>query len=271
MTWEPAVVTGHLATRTTFDDPEDSFRILRAWRDAAPDLFPERLDSQEPIRERIDPDHIELSRARQFGPVWYATRSRPKVQVHLARAVRSHGDLSIYGMDRHDVQAFSASIAHLVDAWARVLAPEYGMVHVLTEPERLEAMSPWRADLDGNDEIGQVTWGFTVELRRGLPTLYWRNLFGRPYVELFGRDRLASLPVYSIVETTWGFAVQLTPLPPTDADYPTFREIRERAIDHLGRDAFLSDATPHRATRLPDFGVFPEPVRPQPAKRVPPG
>lgn len=60
-------MTASLITRVSFDQPEDNFRLLHAWRDADPEWFPERLDSKEPIRERIDPIRIDASTAARFG------------------------------------------------------------------------------------------------------------------------------------------------------------------------------------------------------------
>lgn len=257
--WRPAAVTARLATRTTFDDPEDSFKILRAWRDVAPELFPELLDSQEPMRERITPETIETSRASRFGPTWYAIRKRPRLYAHLMRAARDHGTLSVSAYDRTDVPVVAGRIAELIDSWSAVTEPDYGMVHVLCEPERIEASALGRGDIDGDDRLGaDASWGFTAQLRTGLPTLYWRNLFGRPYVQLFGRGRLASAPAHAVIERPWGYVLQLTPRPPDEASYPEYRAVRERVIDHLGRGAFGVERAQHRAPLIPDFGVFPE-------------
>lgn len=39
--------------------------------------------------------------------------------------------------------------------------------------ERFEATDPWRVDVSGDQDGVQVTWGCTVRLRLGLPTLYF--------------------------------------------------------------------------------------------------
>lgn len=255
MRFQVAAVTASLLSTVDFEETEDSFRLLRAWRDAEPGLFPERLDSQEPIRERIDPQRIEASRARQFGSTWYAARARPRLAASLDRGRASdHGAFKLYVFERAERAAMAARTARLIDALAVVAPPDYGMVHVLTGPEHREAMDPWRSDLTGDEEGAHASWGFTVQLQRGLPTLYWRNLFGLPYLELFGRDRLRSAPAFAAEERPWGVALQLTPEPPTDETYGAFREVRERVIDHLGRDAFgVDDPSGQPAVRVPTF------------------
>jgi hypothetical protein len=255
--WRPAVVTARLATVTTFDDPADSFRILQTWLRVAPELFPEFLDSQEPLRMGISPDKIESSRAARFGPAWYATRQRPRLFVHLMRAARDHASLSVSAFDRAGAPDLATRIAALIDAWSETAYPDYGMVHVLCEHERNEATVLGRGDLVGDAEAGEVSWGFTAQLRTGLPTLYWRNLFGRPYVELFGRERLRSAPAFAVIEQPWGYALQLTPDPPGDASYGEYRQVRERVIEHLGRAAFGVEMAQHRAQHVPEFGPFP--------------
>jgi hypothetical protein len=175
------------------------------------------------------------------------------------RAARDHGTISVSAFDRTDVPALASRVASLIDTWSGVTETEYGMVHVLCQHERIEATAQGRSDIDGDDRLGaDASWGFTVQLRTGLPTLYWRNLFGRPYVELFGRERLASAPANSVVERPWGFELQLTPRPPDDASYANYRAVRERVIEHLSRGAFGVDRAQPRASLVPDFGTFPE-------------
>jgi len=232
-------------------DPEASFELLRIWRDIAPDTFPDRLDVQEPIRAPIDPDRIEDSRVKEFGVAWYATRRHPDLLfIFLRGAPQHHASIRLFFYDPptpHLVEAISG----LIDAWADHLAPDYGMVHALSSTERVEATAEWRADVEADLTGGHVQWGFAPELRRGLPTLYWRNLLGRPYVDLIGRAALLSAPAFSVEERTWGIRLQLTSELPTDRTFDAFRSTRERVMDHVGRRFFISSASD--ALALPRF------------------
>ncbi|MCA9686853.1 MAG: hypothetical protein KC457_32105 [Myxococcales bacterium] len=82
-------------------------------------------------------------------------------------------------------------------------------------------------------------------------------IFGRPYVELFGRDTLLNAPAHVARELPTGqILIQLTEdLRDLETDYPRVAAVREHVKDHLGRDAFWS---PAMATyRAPTF-TFPE-------------
>ncbi len=151
-----ATVTGVLTTTVRFDDPSDSFAILRAWNAVDPGLFPERLDSQEPIREQIDADRIEESRARRFGHAWYARRREPAVLAILQRGAKAnHGTVTINTYDP-DASGMSSRVSRMIDAWSDILPTDFGMVHPFTEVERLEATAPWRSDVTGDDSGAEV-------------------------------------------------------------------------------------------------------------------
>ena len=154
-----------------------------------------------------------------------------------ANSLRHHGNVGLFLYDSG--RDASADVAGLVEAWADCLAPDYGMIHSLCESERREATNPWRSDIDADGARGHAIWGFTPQLRHGLPTIYWRNFFGAPYIAAFGRSRLLSAPAHRAIEYPWGVEIQVTAEPPTEASYPSYREARDRLIEYLGQDLFI--------------------------------
>jgi hypothetical protein len=81
-------------------------------------------------------------------------------------------------------------------------------------------------------------------------------LFGTPYIQMFGRDRLLTAPAHLIRETESGhIIIQLSEsLYDLETDYPRVATIRDRVIDHLGSDAFFSlERTVHRT---PAFSFY---------------
>ena len=75
-----------------------------------------------------------------------------------------------------------------------------------------------------------------------LPNLYWAQVFGPPWVELFGADTLASTPAHRVEEVAPGhWLVQLTErLADVVEDRAGFERVRAAAKVHLGADAFYS-------------------------------
>ena len=98
----------------------------------------------------------------------------------------------------------------------------------------------------------------TVQLRRGLPDLPWATVFGRPYVEMFGREKLLHTPGVEASEITGGsIYLQLSELPRMEAR-GDFERAREAAKVHLGMDAFSESGN----ARVPAFSLQP-PASPQ--------
>ncbi len=100
------------------------------------------------------------------------------------------------------------------------------------------------------------------ELLEGLPNLYWAQIFGPPWVRLFGAKTLAATPGYRVEEVAADhWLVQLTEhLADVVTDHPRFEAVRARAKEHLGADTFFS---PERGSR----GVYRAPAIPTLADR----
>ncbi len=130
---------------------------------------------------------------------------------------------------------------------------EHACVHVWNRAERAHF------DSEGltKDDVLLLTH---LKLRQALPTLHWLTALGPAYVDLFGRERVLTTPVHRSRELDTGAVLlQLTAgiRDPYD-DFDAYAAARERAMDHLGRDAFRSRATPSCGYRAPDVWTPPE-------------
>jgi hypothetical protein len=78
-------------------------------------------------------------------------------------------------------------------------------------------------------------------LKKCVPDIYWTTVFGRPYVELFSRERLLSCPAHRIKELDNGaIVIQLTPeLKDIAAEEAAFERVRQDTRNHLNNDAFF--------------------------------
>jgi hypothetical protein len=83
---------------------------------------------------------------------------------------------------------------------------------------------------------------------RGLPGLYWLNLFGPRYVDWLGRDRFAALD--ATVEPLADGAM-LVQFGATPDDAAAMHDRQRAAIPALGDDAFFDLARPDRKLRVP--------------------
>jgi hypothetical protein len=92
-----------------------------------------------------------------------------------------------------------------------------------------------------------------LDLREGLPGIYWANLFGPIYVDFFGREKFLTAPAYHKEELPDGGFLLLTAPSPLDYGRPEVQALEEALIDHLGRDAFFEKAYPEKPCQVPHF------------------
>ena len=140
---------------------------------------------------------------------------------------------------------------------------DYGLVHAWHPDEevgprglKLSESGPILA-LNSHDFTG-----------RFLPNLFWAQVFGPPWVELFGADTIASTPAHRVEEIApdhW--LIQLTDrLADVVEDHDTFEQARVAAKTHLGNDAFYNTELglngPYRVPHIPTLaerGLVPYP------------
>ena len=106
--------------------------------------------------------------------------------------------------------------------------------------------------------IGQKLVGGTPEW--GLVDIYWMNLFGPPYVEFFGEEKLLTAPCYRRERLPDGGFLILTSPSPLLHDKPETKKLETALKDHLNNDAFFDRSNPEKKLRAPRF---PQPQRPE--------
>ncbi|WP_147469369.1 hypothetical protein [Corallococcus sp. AB045] len=85
----------------------------------------------------------------------------------------------------------------------------------------------------------------------GLSGLYWRNIFGAPFVDLFG-PRLDAIPASQRQSLDGGLVLVQPYELPTQAMTPEGDAAEGQLIATLGRDAFFDLPTLTKPTRVPD-------------------
>ena len=113
---------------------------------------------------------------------------------------------------------------------------DYGLVHAWHDDEPTGPTGLRQGD-DGPWML------FTPrDLTAFLPNLYWAQVFGPPWVRLFGAETLAGTPAYRVEEVADGhWLVQLTEhLGDVVTEHAGFEAARAAAKAHLGTDSFFS-------------------------------
>lgn len=95
----------------------------------------------------------------------------------------------------------------------------------------------------------------THKLRKGLPDLYWVNVFGPPYAKMFNREKLLNAPAFETRELTSG-TVMLRLVPSFRdriEEWNDFKLQRQMCKQYLGTDAFLDSSANESVRRTPQF------------------
>ncbi|HEV2120656.1 MAG TPA: hypothetical protein VGS11_11225 [Candidatus Bathyarchaeia archaeon] len=93
-----------------------------------------------------------------------------------------------------------------------------------------------------------------MDLKRGIPDIFWANFLGPEYVEMFGVDKVFSAPSYSVEGLQDGGALMLLSASPQE--YLRAQELFDRRRleikNHLGSEAFNTGEESHQV-RIPKF------------------
>jgi len=216
-----------------------------------PSLVPDNYDAAEPVRESFDKRNLDqiAETVRRWGKGFIWKRRKPKAwgafypnfspkpahaRIHFEASVGS-------GIEESDVIG-------LLKDWSYAFGADFGFLEA-----RPSKPDPTRPSL----------FAHTRDLVRGVPQLFWATIFGPPYIELYGRDRLRSTPAAVTIELGPNlFYVQLTDRISDTIECPEIvDEARQKAKEHLGIDTFVLSKEAANASRLPVFSfVSPQPT-----------
>ena len=88
-----------------------------------------------------------------------------------------------------------------------------------------------------------------------LKQAYWLNFFGRPYLDMFGREKVLQAPCHSVEEVKEG-GVYLQAAPRFDSPEITDSDKLLLSLEeYLGPDAFAGRGYPKTPCRVPSFGL----------------
>ena len=200
-----------------------------------PAAIPDFVNSYEPVNKPFAPDNLDQAVAlwRQFGFLWRRRKS-PK---YSGSAWSDSWDTPAHGWVTADLPMKSGqSLAtDLVRILCERLFADFGMVHLPCQDREQELMT-------ATNTGGNLVMVASHVLQRFLPDLYWLTIFGPPYVDHFGRERLLSVPAFRVEELPYGgIWIQLSESPLDFLeDYDRVNAVRQRAKEHLDRDSFFN-------------------------------
>jgi hypothetical protein len=231
-----------LLVSTSIRDRERGRRFLQLLLAIAPRYAPERFNDHEPIKFMFDPNNINDA-LRCWGMSFFWRRTKPVTKGGaLVGFHNTHDKINL----RLTLKSFDLPvIIRLFGAIQESFGIDVAFIHVRTDADTADIQyykSHWMP-------FQTLT---THDLREGIPDFPWAMLFGPPYVELFGRERLLATPAARAEPIGEGIYVQLTSEP---SDVAKKREeylaMQRAAKVHLNRDAFRGMSA--TKCRVPEF------------------
>jgi hypothetical protein len=241
------IAYAELFTPSLLKDPTEGRAFIEALAAHVPYWMPRRYGWSEPLRHTFADE--------RFDHFW----SQLGYWRNAARTLNARADIRTGPWDiLSDVKmsgAFAPELkgdglgAFLADCGAApALNITYAMAHLFTDEEENET---YRRDWF---ELPPVPESVKIAAQGTMPyflrDLFWANLFGPPYTELFGIERLRTAPATVAREMRPGyFYLQLTD---DIADRDGVAAVREQVKAHIGADCFYDPkaTTPRRAPRF---------------------
>jgi hypothetical protein len=217
--------------------PGDFETLANIFADSASGFVPSKMGLYEPIRQKFDPAAVRSLAERgedHFQIQWKSAKSDIEATKYIPGYM--HGTLMVAADS--DVAA-DPEIERLIVRISEAFQPTLMMVHLLNERDRgIDSRSGMRIDASDRPTFS-AHW---TDLNEGLPNFYWGMVFGKPYLELFGSEKLLATPADRVVrvaaETIF---IQLTPsILDCESRHDVVVEARKMAIRHLGETAFMA-------------------------------
>jgi hypothetical protein len=229
----------NILTPSRLVSKEEGKQFLEKWVALLPQYAPERYGSYEPVRSLFDPANIDAA-VSDWDFSFLVSRRKPRMMGTVFMGNSSgttHGWINIAFEYKPDL--FS-SLKQFFMEICTGFESEFAFMHFM----------PGKLDLT-------IT---THQLRQGIPDLYWLTLFGKPYVTLFGRERILSSPNAIIEEPKHDlFSIQLSEnISAVATNSDELFQTAQRIKQHLNNNAFFDNELGRNyAYNVPDFHLRP--------------
>jgi len=242
-----------LRTGSSLYSLEDGQTLMGLLEELMPEWLPGRWGHDEPLRRTYSPEVLEEAWSDEL--MWKGAKARANGMIFRPLGLRAYGAIRL---DADSAEVDVSRAVSLLERLGLAFDGVYGFLHRVT-----------RADLKGAapDSVGffngePLLSAPEIKLRRWLPDLYWGNVFGPPYVELFGRERIESAPAHIVKQV--GPDLYYLQLSEQLEDMRDKRDevaaVRAAVKQHLGANAFWDPALgEEHVYDVPAFAAPPAP------------
>lgn len=240
---------------------EEGRLVFELWQTYLPRLLPDKFGNWEPIDHPFSLQKIDAALNAWQWP-FLAVRKNPPVDASIWMRKGAHQRLHATWIFRLDNAAASEEeLLNFLRAASVALKADFSCLHLLT-PTELERGRASKVVSTLNKEATKFSFLIgTKDLQDRIPDLFWATVLGAPYIKMFGRDRLLSVPAYSaraLSDET--VLLQMTEKLSDVAERPSvFDDARQKVKLHLGEDAFFYPRGPALGSyRTPEFSFTSE-------------
>ena len=209
-----------------------------------PSYVPNRWGDFEPLKNVFDAKEIEAlvdSSSNRGQQITWKRTGKPRASgtwfprlKMLAPMFDAQATVTITVMD--EIQQFEA-VSYLEKAGASLEA-DFGFIDSWDSSDKEYSDFLSRAEALN---IGGFLYVTSHVLRHWLPDVFWANVFGPPYVRMFGLERLLDSPVFRAKQIGQeAVCIQLTESITDVHEKPELiKMLRHEVKEHLGVDAFF--------------------------------
>jgi hypothetical protein len=241
-----------LFTRSVLTDPQQGRTLIQLIGAYVPSWLPHRYGWSVPLRNVYDSDRFDkFWTGLEYNLDW--RNAKRTATGHVTTRVGPRDTLSSIELKGKQNRSLDlAVLPRLLQDAGQALELAYGVLHLFHPDDRYTGGHG--GHLFGENQGTPFLAVAERGLKECLPDMAWGNVFGPPYVDLFGgAERVRSAPAAVVTELGPGrFYLQLTgDITDVEQDRAALVAARDAVKAHLGADCFAGYPGPLRAPRLP--------------------
>lgn len=177
----------------------DARKILELWKEFSPLTFPDRFGSYEPLKNILSCENIDLLFSIWNMLVLFSRKQKPRCESSVWLQYGPHRSHSSWKIAVREKSSISIKqLCDLLISSSQVFHIDFGYVHtpqLIEIDSGLKSGSVYFTDKNKKNPELLVT---TKLLQKYLPDIYLVNLFGTPYTNMFGLEKLMSSPAHEV-------------------------------------------------------------------------
>jgi len=231
---EKSTIDLTLFTYTNLKKREVGIDIFSTLSQLVPDITPDKVDLGRGWQTVNTLNYIDILKPWPFVDNILFQKKKPfEVEIPVMQGDRTLGPKFLTYSIEEDFYRDPNNVNRFIDVSVelyKILKPDYGLIHpVKNKIEKMTIIDP---------KLGRTI--LPVDLRKGLPGIYWANFFSPKYLVDLGREKLLQSSSYKKIELfDGGLLIILSPTP-FQFSITEDMQIEKEWVDFLGKNHFMT-------------------------------